>query len=109
TAGRANASSSDDAIAEAQRSIGSALQGVGSIEQAIANSKSDERSPEARIADGEMLLRSKEYHRAAGVLNQVVEKWPTHPTAYPAPLFLLGETYFESQRYLSARRVCRQI
>jgi tetratricopeptide (TPR) repeat protein len=107
--GRANASASDDAIAEAQRSIGTALQGVGSIEQAIANSKSDERSPEARIADGEILLRSKDYHRAAGVLNQVIEKFPTHPTAYPDALFLLGQTYYESKQYLSARRVFRQI
>src|SRR5437762_14129932 len=102
--GRARASSSDDAIAEAQRSITTASQGAGTIEQAITNSKTDERSPEARIADGEMLLRSKDYRRAAGVLNQVVEKYPTHPTVYPDALFLLGETYFESQQYLSARR-----
>ena len=33
----------------------------------------------------------------------------THPTAYPDALFLLGETYFESKQYLSARRVFRQI
>jgi tetratricopeptide (TPR) repeat protein len=105
----ASASASDDAIADAQRSITTASQGAGSIEQAITNSKTDERSPEARIADGEMLLRSKDYRRAAGVLNQVVEKYPTHPTVYPDALFLLGETYFESQQYLSARRVYRQI
>src|SRR6185436_6450614 len=59
--------------------------------------------------DGEILLRSKDYRRAAGVLNQVVEKYPHHPTAYPDALFLLGQTYFESKQYLSARRVFRQI
>src|SRR6185436_6488788 len=59
--------------------------------------------------DGEILLRSKDYRRAAGVLNQVVERYPTHPTAYPDALFLLGETYFESKQYLSARRVYRQM
>jgi tetratricopeptide (TPR) repeat protein len=106
---QASASGSDDAIADAQRSISTATQGAGTIEQAIARSKSDERSPEARIADGELLLRSKDYRRAAGVLNQVVEKYPTHPTAYPDALFLLGETYFESKQYLSARRVYRQM
>jgi tetratricopeptide (TPR) repeat protein len=106
---QASASGSDDAIADAQRSIATATQGAGTIEQAIARSKTDERSPEARIADGEILLRSKDYRRAAGVLNQVVEKYPTHPTAYPDALFLLGETYFESRQYLSARRVYRQM
>jgi len=105
----ASASASDDAIADAQKSIAAATQGAGTIEQAITGSKADERSPEARIADGEMLLRSKDYRRASGVLNQIVEKYPTHPTVYPDALFLLGETYFESGQYLSARRVYRQI
>jgi tetratricopeptide (TPR) repeat protein len=109
SSGQASASGSDEAIADAQRSIATATQGAGTIEQAIASSKTDERSPEARIADGEILLRSKDYRRAAGVLNQVVEKYPTHPTAYPDALFLLGETYFESRQYLSARRVYRQM
>jgi tetratricopeptide (TPR) repeat protein len=109
SSGQASAASSDDAIADAQRSIATASQGAGTIEQAIANSKTDERSPEARIADGEILLRSKDYQRAAGVLNQVLEKYPSHPTAYPDALYLLGETYFESKQYLSARRVYRQL
>lgn len=105
----ARAASGDDAINDAQGSIGRATQGSGAIEQAIANSKGEERSPEARIADGELLLRSKDYDRAAGVFNQIIEKYPKHPTAFPDSLFLLGETYFESKQYLSARRVYRQI
>src|SRR6476646_6227585 len=103
------AAASDDAISDAQRTISTAVQSTATIDQAIAGSKSDERSPEARIADGEILLRSKDYRRAAGVLNQIVEKYPTHPTAYPDALYLLGETYFESKQYLSARRVYRQM
>jgi len=103
------AAKSDDSVASAKRSISEATAGVTSIEQAVASSKSEERSPEARIADGEILLRTKDYGRAAGVLNQVVEKFPSHPTAYPDALFLLGETYFESKQYLSARRVFRQM
>jgi tetratricopeptide (TPR) repeat protein len=106
---QALAAKSDDSVASAKRSISEATAGVTSIEQAVANSKSEERSPEARIADGEILLRTKEYARAAGVLNQVIEKYPTHPTAYPDALFLLGETYFEGKQYLSARRVYRQM
>jgi tetratricopeptide (TPR) repeat protein len=105
----AYAAKSDDAVNSAKRSIAEATAGATSVEQAIATSKSEERSPEARIADGEILLRTKDYGRAAGVLNQVIEKYPSHPTAYPDALFLLGETYFESKQYLSARRVYRQL
>ncbi len=100
---------SADAIADAQRSISGAAQGAGTIEQSIANAKGEQRSPEARIADGEMLLRSKDYDRSAAVFNQIVEKYPTHPTAYPDALFLLGESYYEGKQYLSARRVYRQV
>jgi len=109
SAGWARASDSDDAVADAQRTITTASQGMGTVEQAVTRAKTDERSPEARIADGEILLRTKDYQRASGVLNQVIEKYPNHPTAYPDALFLLGQTYFESKQYLSARRVFRQI
>ncbi|HMJ52810.1 MAG TPA: tetratricopeptide repeat protein [Polyangiaceae bacterium] len=109
SSGSAYASKSDDAVASAKRSIAEATAGAGSVEQAIASSKSEERSAEARIADGEILFRTKDYARAAGVLNQVIEKYPSHPTAYPDALYLLGETYFESKQYLSARRTYRQL
>src|SRR5262252_2328669 len=105
----AHASSADDAMADAQRTIAAASNGVPAVEAAITGAKSDERSPEARIADGELLLGGKDYDRAAGVFNQVIEKYPNHPTAYPDALFLLGETYYESKQYLSARRVYRQL
>jgi tetratricopeptide (TPR) repeat protein len=99
----------DDNLADAQRSISTATQGAGTIEQAIANAQGDQRTPEARIADGEMLLRSGDYPRAAAVFNQVVEKYPNHPTAFPDALFLLGESYYGAKQYLSARRVYRQV
>ncbi len=105
----AQAAKSDDAVNSAKHAISEATAGAATVEQAISATKSEERSPEARIADGEILLRTKEYARAAGVLNQVVEKYPTHPTAYPDALFLLGETYFESKQYLSARRTYRLV
>ncbi|HKQ71670.1 MAG TPA: tetratricopeptide repeat protein, partial [Polyangiaceae bacterium] len=105
----ARAASSDDALTEAQQSISTATQGVPGVEQSVARATVDGRSPEARIADGELLLRSKDYGRAAAVFNQVIEKYPKHPTAYPDALFMLGEAYFESKQYLSARRVYRQV
>jgi len=100
---------SADAITDAQRSISSATQGAGAIEQAIATAKGDERSPEARLADGQMLLLSKDFDHAAAVFNQIIEKYPTHPTAYPDALFMLGESYYGGKQYLSARRVYRQV
>jgi tetratricopeptide (TPR) repeat protein len=100
---------SEDAIADAQRSISSAVQSTPTVEQSIAKAVGDQRSPEARIADGEMLLRSNDYDRAAAVFNQIIEKYPTHPTVLPDAMFLLGESYYESKQYLSARRVYRQM
>jgi tetratricopeptide (TPR) repeat protein len=102
------AASSEDAINEAQRTINQAATNAGTIQATVAGAKTEERSPEARIADGELLLRGKDYDRASGVFNQIIEKYANHPTAYPDALFLLGETYYESKQYLSARRVYRQ-
>jgi tetratricopeptide (TPR) repeat protein len=103
------ASSEDDAIADAQRGVAEASQGVPTVERSIANAKVDDRSPQARIADADMLFRSGDYTRAASVLSQVIEKYPNHPTAIPDATFLLGESYYASKQYLSARRIYRRI
>lgn len=105
----ARAISPDEAIDSAQRSIAQASASTGDVERAIANSKADERSPQARIADGELFLRSKDYDRAANVFSQVIEKYKDDAQAYPDALFLLGETYYASKQYLSARRTYRTI
>ena len=107
--GVAQAIDSDQAYANASQTITSVNAGVGSIQQAIARSRSQERTAQQRIADAVMLMGAKDYTRAANVLNEVVEKYPDHPTAYPDALNLLGETYFRSKQYLSARRVFRQV
>lgn len=99
----------DVAFTSAQAQIAAAQSGVGQIQAAVQQSKGQERTPAQRIADAVLLLGSKDYARAATVLNEVVEKYPSHPTAYPDALALLGETYFRSRQYLSARRVFRQI
>ena len=100
---------SDDAFKNADQQVRSVQQGVGSIQAAIQKSRSEERGPAQRIADAVLLLGSKDYARAANVLNEVVEKYPDHPTAFPDGLSLLGETYFRSRQYLSAQRVFKQI
>lgn len=93
--------------AEAQ--IAGVQSGLSQIQAAIQRSKGQERGPAQRIADAVLLMGTKDYTRAANVLNEVVEKYPDHPTAYPDALSLLGETYFMSKQYLSSRRVFRQI
>lgn len=98
-----------EAFDSAQRSIAYAERSTGEIERAIANAKAEERTPEARIADGELLLRTKDYERAAILFNQVIEQHKAHPTAYPDALFLLGETYYASKQLMSARRVYREM
>lgn len=109
--GDAWALDSEQAYASASQQIAaiSGPQGVAAIQAAILKSKSAERTAEQRIADATLLMGSKDYNRAAGVLNEIIEKYPTHPTAYPDALAMLGETYFRSNQYLSSRRAFNEI
>jgi len=99
---------SDQALTLAQQQVTAVSGGIGSIRQAVQKSQS-ERSPEQQIADASLLIGAKDYDRAATVLNQVIEKYPSHPTAYPDALSLLGEVYFRSNQLWSARRVFQKI
>jgi tetratricopeptide (TPR) repeat protein len=106
---RALAIDPDGAVVSATQQITSASNGVRDIQMAIARSKGRERSAAQRIADAVLLMGSKDWDRAATTLNEVVEKYPNDPTAYPDAMSLLAETYFQSKQYLSARRVLLQI
>ena len=99
----------EKAYTGAAQQIGGATADVGVIQRAMLKSRGQERSPSQRIADAVLLMGSKDYARAANVLNEVVEKYPDHPTAFPDALSLLGETYFRSKQFLSARRAFQQI
>ena len=99
----------DQALQSASMQITGVGNGIGAIDAAIRKSRAEERGPAQRIADAVLLMGSKDYARAATVLNEVVEKYPDHPTAYPDALSLLGETYFRSKQLLSARRSFQQI
>ncbi len=107
--GEASALDGPSAYKQAQNQIEGVTQGLGSIQQAVNRSKAAERSPAQRIADAVLLMGAKDYARAATILNEVVEKYPTHPTAYPDALALLGETYFKSKQFFSARRSFKEI
>jgi tetratricopeptide (TPR) repeat protein len=97
------------AYTQASQQISGVTGGLGSIQQAIQRSKAQERSPEQRIADAVLLVGAKDYARAITVLNEVVEKYPNHPTAYPDALSMLGETYFRSKQFYSSRRAFKEI
>lgn len=101
--------SPNEAFETASRAIAHAESSSGEVARAIANAKADERTPESRIADGEMLLRTEDYERAATLFHQVIEQHKDHPTAYPDALYLLGETYYASKQFMSARRVYREM
>lgn len=109
TASQALAIDSEDALKQARAQISAASAGVSSIQAAIQKSKSRERTPQQRLADAVLLVGSKDYARATTLLNEIVEKYPDHPTAYPDALTLLGETYYRSKQYLSARRTFRAV
>lgn len=94
---------------QAASRVNAAATGAKSIQAAIAAQKKKERTPQERLADAVLLMGVKDYNKASNLLNQVVEKYPDHPTAYSDGLKLLGETYFLDKQYLSARRVFTQI
>ena len=69
-------------------------------------------TPAQRVAAGDMLLRTKDYDRAVTTLSKVLElsrRGEVPDSATADATFLLGEAYFESQQYLSARRHFREI
>jgi tetratricopeptide (TPR) repeat protein len=106
---RALALDADTAVVSASQQISAASNGVRDIQSAIARSKGRERTAAQRIADAVMLMGSKDWDRAATTLNEVIEKYPNDPTAYPDAMSMLAETYYQSKQYLSARRVLLQI
>ncbi len=63
---------------------------------------------EERLTDGELYLRLEDYLRAAILLTDIVDHYPTH-RAYPEALFLLGESLFFADDYLGARRRYAQV
>jgi tetratricopeptide (TPR) repeat protein len=66
-----------------------------------------EASVEKRIARGELLKETKDYEAAIVELSKVLElhrQQRAPETAYADALFLIAETYFKDEQYLSARR-----
>jgi tetratricopeptide (TPR) repeat protein len=100
--------SSDDDIAKAQQEVSAITQDAKNVDAAVQKAKSGERSPEARVANGELLFRMKDYDRALVVLSEVIEGFPETPSAIDA-LWLRGQTFYAAKDYLAARRDYRAI
>jgi len=69
-------------------------------------------TPAQRVAAGELLLRTGDYDRSVETLSKVLELYrrgEVPESAYADSTFLIGEAYFQSGQYLSARRHYREI
>lgn len=102
---------------EAKRRATTAIQGVeqsqGQIAQAVTRAKAvPKMTPSKRIAAAEVLMRSGDNERAIELFSQVKElhRQGKAPAAADADAtFLLGEAYFKTKQYLSARRQFREV
>jgi tetratricopeptide (TPR) repeat protein len=108
-AGFAHAQGPDEAYASAQQSISNYRSSLNNIQDVMARSARRERTAEQRLADGDLLLRTRDFDRAAIVFSQIVEKHPNNAPVYAEALFLLGETYYRSDQLASARRVYTRV
>lgn len=96
------------AVRTAQSEIASVDHESGSVQQAVERSKGARLTAEQRVANGELLFRSKDYARASVVFGEILEEFPD-TASYPDALWLRGETFYAAKEYLSARRDYRAV
>ncbi|MCC6666758.1 MAG: tetratricopeptide repeat protein [Polyangiaceae bacterium] len=108
----AAAISASEARTRAESAIAGVEGGVGNVQKAAARATKQKMTPAQRIAAGDILFRNKDYERSIEVFSQVVElgrQGRADSAAHADGLFYLGESYFKSKQYLSARRAYREI
>ena len=98
----------DEQISSAQHEVSAVTAESQNVQGVIEKAKADQITVEQRIANGELLYRTKDYDRAEVVFSEVVDNYPNTP-AYVDALWLRGETFYASKQYLSARRDYRAI
>jgi len=106
--GSALAEPPDQAVNRAQAEVALVVREAAGVEATIVRAKGEALSVEARVANGELLFRIKDYEHAGIVFSEILEGYPDTPS-YPDALYLLGETYYASHEYLSARRAYREV
>jgi tetratricopeptide (TPR) repeat protein len=102
-----NQASAAEPVGDAGRVLDHVTQSMGAIKKGAATAASSSVTPEERIAAGEILLRNRDWERAIQTFSQVKELHSQGKVAEPAFVdaeYLLGEAYFRSRQYLSARR-----
>lgn len=104
----ARAADADGDAARAQTEVTTVDRESSSVQAAIERAKATRYTVEQRLANGELLYRSKDYPRAVVVFSEILEEYPDTPS-YPDALWLRGETFYAQKEYLSARRDYRQI
>jgi tetratricopeptide (TPR) repeat protein len=98
----------ESSASAAQGEVQAADRETGSVQAAVRSAKPQLLTVEERLANGEILYRTKDYPRAGVVLSEIIEGFPNTPS-YPDAMWFRGETYYESKEYLSARRDYRQL
>ena len=106
-AGSARASG-EDAVAAAQRDLLYVNREMAGVQSVVEQTRAEQRTPEQRLANGELLYRLKDYSRAIIVLSEIIEEFPNTPS-YPDAMWLRGETYYAAHDYLAARRDYRAV
>jgi tetratricopeptide (TPR) repeat protein len=97
----------EEAQSRAQADVQAVQADMVRVRSAAASGARGEVPPEKRVAEGELVLRSKDYERAVHLFSQVVElaaQGRTSKSAHADARYLLGESHFLDQRFLSARR-----
>ena len=102
------AADGDGDAARARNEITLVRNDAPQIDAAIARAKAQRYTVEQRLANGDILYRSKDYTRAVVVFSEILEEFPDTP-AYPDALWLRGETFYAQKEYLSARRDFRHL
>lgn len=106
--GRALAADAEGDASRLQIEVTTVDRESGSVQAAIEKAKAQRYSAEQRVANGEILYRTKDYARAIVVFGEVMEEFPNTPS-YPDALWLRGETFYAQKEYLSARRDYRAL
>jgi tetratricopeptide (TPR) repeat protein len=97
-----------DELSNAQNEVAAIDREAATVSGAVQKAEAERLTPEARVANGELLFRSKDYARASVVFSEILEEFPDTPS-YPDALWLRAETYYQSHEYLAARRDYRQL
>ncbi len=98
----------DDAVTSAQNDLVYVGRQMAGIQSIVDKARTEQQTPEQKLANGELLYRMNDYGRAIVVLSEVLEAYANTPS-YPDALWLRGETYYAAHDYLAARRDYRML